>query len=214
MQPDKKKDTKMKFPQQNLSKKKFSLIEIFSLSGSILALIVSVFANIISIDSNKLSIQANNLATEANKIYKEELVLSHRPYLWAENLGYIIEENKSATELGSVLFTVINSPAKIDSSVLIYEVSNQTTNETKIITQFEPQNGILYPSANSQYTSIMGAGERKELLKYIDNGYIAKRICILHYKELSGIKNYYFKAKWIYNKPNHTWDLLDSPDAN
>ena len=49
---------------------------------SIAAIIIAFFANQIARDSNKLSLQANFLANQANDIYKDELFLTHRPYVW------------------------------------------------------------------------------------------------------------------------------------
>lgn len=139
-------------------------IESLALIISAIAIIVSLFANQLAKESNKLSIQANDLANEANNIYKEELTLTHRPYLWVENFAYLNENNLSVNEIGTVIFIVINSPAKVVSSKMVYEVISETSKEKIEIVRFTPQNGVLYPSEKTQYTSFIGAKERAELL--------------------------------------------------
>ena len=82
-------------------------IESLALIISAIAIIVSLFANQLAKESNKLSIQANELANEANDIYKEELTLTHRPYLWVENFAYLNEDNLSVNEIGTVVFILV-----------------------------------------------------------------------------------------------------------
>lgn len=193
------------------NKKLFS-VESLALIISAIAIIVSLFANQLAKESNKLSIQANELANEANDIYKEELTLTHRPYLWVENFAYLNEDNLSVNEIGAVIFIVINSPAKVVSSEMAYEVIN---GKEKIeIVRFNPQNGVLYPSEKTQYTSFIGAKERSELLNYIKNGFEAYRTCAVEYQMLSSDKKFSYKAKWRFDKNNHTWQLSEAPEAN
>lgn len=187
-------------------------IESLALIISAIAIIVSLFANQLAKESNKLSIQANELANEANNIYKEELTLTHRPYLWVENFAYLNEDNLSVNEIGTVFFIVINSPAKVVSSEMVYEVIN---GKEKIeIVRFNPQNGVLYPSEKTQYTSFIGAKERAELLNYIKNGFEAYRTCYVEYQMLSSDKKFSYKAKWRFNKNNYTWELSEVPEVN
>lgn len=189
-------------------------IESIALIISVIAIIVSLFANQLAKESNKLSIQANELANEANDIYKEELTLTHRPYLWVENFAYLNKDNLSINEIGTVIFIVINSPAKVVSSEMVYEVTGETNKEKIEIVRFNPQNGVLYPSEKTQYTSFIGAKERAKLLNYIKNGYEAHRICYVEYQMLSSNKKFFYKAKWRFNKNNYNWELSEVPEAN
>ena len=188
-------------------------IESLALIISAIAIIVSLIANQLAKESNKFSIQANELANEANDIYKEELTLTHRPYLWVENFGYSNDDNLSVNEIETVIFIVINSPVKIISSEMIYEVIN---GKEKIeIVRFNPQNGgVLYPSEKIQYTSFIGAKEKAELLNYIKNGFEAYRTCYVEYQMLSSEKKFSYKAKWRFNKNNYNWELSEVPEAN
>jgi hypothetical protein len=115
-------------------------IESLSIVLSVIAIIVSQLANQLAKESNKLSIQANEMANESNNIYKEELTLTHRPYLWVENFSYLNEDNLSVNDMATVVFIVINSPAKVVSSEMVYEVIK---GKEKIeIARFNPQNGV------------------------------------------------------------------------
>ncbi len=193
---------------------KLMSVESIALIISVVAIIISLFANQLAKESNKLSIQANELANEANDIYKEELTLTHRPYLWVENFAYLNEDNLSVNEIGTVIFIVINSPAKVVLSEMTYEVISETSKEKKEIARFNPQNGVLYPSEKTQYTSFIGAKEKAEILNYLKNGFGAQRTCYVEYQMLSSNKKFFYKAKWRFNKANYNWELSEVPEAN
>lgn len=203
---------KQRMPFKFWSNKKLFSTESSAVIISIFAILVSINANKLADESNKFSRQANELAKEANEIYKEELTLTHRPYLWVENFAYLNKDNLSVNDIGTVSFIVINSPAKVVSSEMVYEVVNDQ--EHKEITRFKPQNGVLYPSEKIQYTSFIGASEKEELLSYITNGAEAYRTCYIEYQMLSSAKIFSYKAKWRFNKNNHTWELSEVPEAS
>lgn len=181
---------------------------------STIAVIIAVQSNNIANRANDLSIQANNLALDANQIYKDELRLTHRPYLWIENFAFVNDENLLQVDPGKVMVLLINSPARIVDSEIKYFTQDILTDSTIVIATTQIQKGIMYPSDKTQVDASIGITERSQIQRYIANGHDIYRTCFVKYQPLTEEVQYTFEAKWKLNILDGKWEFFTAPEAN
>lgn len=204
-------DSQNLFPTINETKKSNWLILIPSLI-SIVAIIIAIFANQIARDANKLSIQANTLANQANEIYKNEIYLTHRPYVWIGDFAYLDEENSTVPDPSTVQLVVINSPARLVSeSYRHYAVKGDEIIE---IEKKYYNTRILYPSDKTQDTYTIEQSSQIKCKELLGNGYELFREAKIEYQMLSKKEKYKYEAKWKFNNSKGGWQLTDSPIAD
>jgi len=195
------------FPKLKISWKEWLPILI-----STIALIVAYFANTIAKESNKLSIQANSLANQANEIYKDELTLTHRPYVWVENHAVIDEKNAAISNPNTVQLMVINSPAKITFESHRHYMKKG--NETTEVEKREFNNRILYPSEKIQYTYTIDQNSAIKINKLLEEGFELFRESKINYQMLSKEEVYKYEANWKFEEESKSWKLTENPIAN
>lgn len=179
---------------------------------SIVAIIIAIFANQIARDSNKLSIQANTLANQANEIYKNEIYLTHRPYVWIGDFAYLDEKNNTMPDPSTVQIVVINSPARLVSeSYRHYAIKGDEIIE---IEKKEYDTRILYPSDKTQDTYTIEQSSQIKCKELLENGYELFRESKIKYQMLSKKEIYKYEAKWKFNNSQGGWQLTESPNAD
>ena len=132
-------------------------------------------------------------------------LLTHRPYVWAENFGYLDQNNIIVNPINKVMIKVMNSPAEITSQKYIYYVLNGKNR--KIIEEDNPTNSIKYPSDKVQYTHGVSNVTEDTASNLKDNEKLIRYIRI-EYKWLSSNRKYFFEGEWEYNKNNKVWDII------
>jgi hypothetical protein len=179
---------------------------------SIGAITIAIFANQIARDSNKLSIQANNTASQANEIYKDEIYLTHRPYVWISNHAFIDERNNAIPDPSTVQLVVINSPARIISeSHQHYAIKGDEIIE---IEKKEYKTRIIYPSERTQDTYTIEQSSQIKCKELLKKGYELFRESKIKYQMLSKKEIYKYEAKWKFNNSDGGWKLTGSPNAD
>ena len=133
------------------------------------------------------------------KLSKKDFSLTHRPFVWAENFGYIDDNNIMVRPAGEVLFKVINAPAFISKRTIIY------SNKEGEIACLVDGDIVLYPTDKVQYTHM--CLEVEKAIQDIKSKQIFREI-IIEYSWLSSENNYFFESKWEYSFENKDWQLL------
>lgn len=106
-------NTKENIKQENISKMKTSdWIAGISVLIALAALIISIIT----------SVKTNNLA---NKDY----LLTHRPFVWVENFGYLNNQNIIVNPLNQVMIRVLNSPANFIKEYFEYYIIDNEGNK-------------------------------------------------------------------------------------
>lgn len=118
-------------------------------------------------------------------------LLTHRPYVWAENFGYLDQNNIIVNPINKVMIKVINSPAEITSQKYIYYVLDGKNR--KIIEEDNPTNSIKYPSDKVQYTHGVSNVTEDTASNLKDNEKLNRYIRI-EYKWLSSNRKYFFEG--------------------
>jgi hypothetical protein len=137
--------------------------------------------------------------------WRQTFLLSNRPFLWVESFSYINDKNIIIPQMNTVVFKVLNSPAKIITGQIYYYILDENGNEKSLYDQ-PIKSEIKYPSDKVQYTHVANFNEgiitslkpKDQLIRYIR----------IDYKWLSSDRNYIFEGKWEYNTINHTWDTI------
>jgi hypothetical protein len=136
-------------------------------------------------------------------------LLTNRPYVWAENFGYL-ENEKVISPLDTVMIRIINSPAQITSESYIHYTFER--NKKTIIEEQSFFDRIIYPDEKSQYT-YRATKINEGLIGKLSTQEELYRLIRLNYKWLSSNRNYFFEGLWKYDKKDKTWKLI-SQKAN
>ncbi|MCK5471767.1 hypothetical protein KAI54_01100 [Candidatus Gracilibacteria bacterium] len=148
---------------------------------------------------------ATSSALIAYMTWNLSYLLTHRPYVWAENFGYLDQSNRIINPINKVMLKVINSPAETIYQEYSYYILGEENKET--IEKDTPTNSIKYPSDKIQYTHAVskvtrdlanGLKENEKLIRYIR----------IEYKWLSSDRKYFFEGEWEYNSKSEIWDII------
>ena len=156
-----------------------------------IAIVISVTSAIIAFVSWRLS--------------KRDFLLTHRPFLWVENFGYLDSNNIIIYPINEVMIKVINSPANILSETYSYYILRD--GNKKIIEEQKIGKSIKYPSDKVQYT-YTSAKVNQEIVNQLQDGEKLFRLIRVEYTWLSYEKKYFFEGKWEYNKNSRKWDIV------
>ncbi len=158
--------------------------------------IIALTAFILSIIT---SVKTNNLT---NKDY----LLTHRPFVWVENFGYLNDQNIIVNAINQVIIRVLNSPANFIKEYYEYYIIDNEGNKT-IIEKQEYLNQIRYPDDKSQYTNT-SSKVTERIVEALQEYQEIERIIRIDYSWLSSEKLYYFEAKWRLDKTSRTWKVI------
>jgi len=156
-----------------------------------IAIVISVISAIIAFISWRLS--------------KRDFLLTHRPFLWVENFGYLDKDNRIITPINKVIIKVINSPAHILLETYSYYILSD--GNKKIIEAQKIKESIKYPSDKVQYTNT-SAKVTQETVNQLQDEEKLFRLIRIEYTWLSYKKKYFFEGKWEYNKNGRKWDIV------
>jgi len=144
-------------------------------------------------------VKTNNLA---NKDY----FLTHRPFVWVENFGYLNDQNIVVSPINQVMIRVLNSPAKFINEYIEYYILDENGNKTTIEKQVY-KNQIRYPDDKSQYTNT-SSNITDKLFADLELSQEMERLIRIDYSWLSSEKVYFFEAKWRLDKKDKTWKVI------
>jgi len=113
--------------------------------------IISHWKEITTIIAIIVSISSVIFAYTSWRLSKKDYLLTHRPFLWVENFGYLDENQKIVQPVNQVMIKVINSPASILKEKYSYYTLDQNTKH--IINEQNIGKSIKYPNDNIQYTN-------------------------------------------------------------
>ena len=159
--------------------------------------IIALVALILSIIS---TVKTNNLA---NKDY----MLTHRPFVWVENFGYLDNQNIIVNPINKVMIRVLNSPANFINEYYEYYIIDNLGNKN-IVEKQEYENQIRYPDDKSQYTNTSSKVTEQKLIALNANQEM-ERIIRIDYSWLSSEKVYFFEAKWRLEKTTKKWKVIN-----
>lgn len=141
---------------------------------------------------------------KSNKIAKNDFILSHRPFVWAENT-----ENHSMNE---VILKVINAPAKILRQFYSYYTIDNQGNRFKIEEIEINNNEIKYPDRLTPYIQVSPMVDHNVIQK-LKSDQELERMIEIDYSWLSSKKNFAFKSKSRFDKESKNWKSLNQ-EAN
>jgi len=144
-------------------------------------------------------VKTNNLA---NKDY----LLTHRPFVWVENFGFLNNQNTIINPINQVMIRILNSPAILNKEYFEYYIIDHKGNKT-IIEKQEYKNQIRYPDDKSQYTNT-SSNVTEQKLASLNANQEMERIIRIDYSWLSSEKIYFFEAKWRLEKTSKTWKII------
>ena len=159
--------------------------------------IIALVALILSIIS---TVKTNNLA---NKDY----MLTHRPFVWVENFGYLDNQNIIVNPINKFMIKVLNSPANFINEYYEYYIIDNLGNKN-IVEKQEYENQIRYPDDKSQYTNTSSKVTEQKLIALNANQEM-ERIIRIDYSWLSSEKVYFFEAKWRLEKTTKKWKVIN-----
>jgi hypothetical protein len=145
------------------------------------------------------SVKTNNLA---NKDY----LLTHRPFVWVENFGYLNDQNIIVNPINQVIIRVLNSPANFSKEYFEYYIIDNKGNKT-ILEKHEYKNQIRYPDDKSQYTNSSSKVTEHKFASLTENQEM-ERVIRIEYSWLSSEKEYFFEAKWRLDKTSKIWKVI------
>ena len=174
---------------QNPKNKVDFWLPLFSLGLSLVAIGFSIVS----------FVKTNNLA---NKDY----LLTHRPFVWVENFGYLDNQNKIVNPMNKVIIRVINSPAILLKEYYEYYIIDNQDNKT-ILEKQEYEGHIYYPDDKSQYTNI-SSKVTDQILSSLQANQQLERIAKIEYSWLSSEKIYFFEATWRLDKQSKIWKIV------
>lgn len=145
-------------------------------------------------------------ATKTHNLASKDFLLTHRPFVWVENFGYLNNQNVIINPINQVMIMLLNSPAKFHREYFEYYVVDNMNNKTVIETQ-EYFGQIRYPGEKSQYTNTSGQVTTQTAQNLTANQEL-ERIIRIEYSWLSAEKEYFFEAKWRFDKTSQTWKVI------
>jgi len=158
---------------------------------TIIPIIISIIATVIALISWGLS--------------KNDFLLTHRPFVWVENFGYLNEQNILITPPKKVIIRVLHSPAQIISEEFSYFIMKNK--EKEYIEKQNYKNFIRYPDDKIQYINT-SAKIIDSLIDKLEEDQELRRFIRIQYKWLSSEKKYFFESEWRYDKKDKKWDTL------
>ena len=187
--------------QQSIKKdtKKSSSDEEKDNTSDLIAGISAFFALIALIISIVTAVKTHNLANK-------DFLLTHRPFVWVENFGYLNNQNVIINPINQVMIMLLNSPAKFHREFFEYYIIDNLNTKTVIETQ-EYQGQIRYPSEKSQYTNT-SSQVTIQTAQLLTINQELERIIRIDYSWLSSEKKYFFEAKWRLDKDSQTWKVI------
>lgn len=136
--------------------------------------------------------------------WRSSFLLTHRPFLWVENFGYLNEQKVIINPINEVMIKVLNSPAEITSGKYYYYILEGSNKKT--IDDQPMEKSIKYPSDRVQYTH--AAKVTEDIANKLKPTEKLIRFIRVEYKWLSSSREYFFEGEWEYNKSNKTWDTI------
>ncbi len=141
-----------------------------------------------------------------NDITNKDYFLTHRPYVWVENFGYLDNQNKIINPINEVMIRVLNSPATFIGEYYEYYLVDKQGIKTTVEKQ-EYKNQIRYPDDKSQYTNT-SSKVTEQLVNFLPPDQILERIAKINYSWLSSEKTYFFEAKWRFDTRDKSWIII------
>jgi hypothetical protein len=145
-------------------------------------------------------------ATKTYNLANKDFLLTHRPFVWVENFGYLNNQNIIINPINQVMIMLLNSPAKFHKEHFEYYIIDNLNNKTVIETQ-EYLGEIRYPSEKSQYTN-SSSQVTTQIAQALTINQELERIIKIEYSWLSSEKQYFFEAKWRLDKVSQTWKVI------
>ena len=170
----------------------FSTSDYIAVISALFALI-AIFISILS------AVKTHNLANK-------DFLLTHRPFVWVENFGYLNSQNSIVNSINEIMIMLLNSPAKFHKEYFEYYIIDNLNNKTIIETQ-EYFGQIRYPSEKSQYTNTSSL-VTPQIVQALTINQELERIIKIDYSWLSSEKKYFFEAKWRLDKVSQTWKVI------
>lgn len=152
-----------------------------------------------------ISVTSAIIAFVSWRLSKRDFLLTHRPFLWVENFGYLDNDKIIINSINKVMIKVINSPANILSETYSYYILSDSNK--KIIEEQRIGESIKYPSDKVQYTNT-SAKVTQGIVNQLQDEENLFRLIRIEYKWLSSKKKYFFEGKWEYNKNGGKWDIV------
>ena len=162
----------------------------------IVILIVAKIAFILSIISLK----------RTNKLAKTDFILSHRPFVWAENSEYK-DKNHMMNSINEVIIKVLNSPANIIREFYSYYTIDDQGNKT-IVEESEYGNIIRYPENNKPYL-IVSSEVSESIFQNLSSDQELERFIEIDYSWLSTDKRYIYKSNCRFDKNKNIWKSIN-----
>jgi hypothetical protein len=159
----------------------------------------AIFALVALIISIIATVKTNTLA-------KKDYLLTHRPFVWIENFGYLDNKNLVVNPVNQVMIRVLNSPATFLKEYYEYYIIDDKGNKT-IVEKQEYEGQIRYPDDKSQYTNTSSKVTDQIYLSLQANQQL-ERIIKIEYAWLSSEKTYFFEATWKLDKQSKTWKIV------
>jgi len=144
---------------------------------------------------------------KTNNLARKDYLLTHRPFVWVENFGYLNNQNIIVNPINKVMYMIINSPAKFHNEFIEYYIVDNQNNKTIIETQ-EFTGIIRYPSDKTQYTNTSSL-VTDQIVQGLNANQELERIINIEYSWLSSEKKYFFNSKWRLNKQNMNWKTVE-----
>lgn len=145
-------------------------------------------------------------AVKTHILANKDFLLTHRPFVWVENFGYLNNQNLIINPVNQVMIMILNSPAKFHREYFEYYIIDDLDN--KVIIDIQEYLGIIrYPSDKSQYTNI-SSNVTNQIEQNLTINQELERIIRIDYSWLSSEKRYFFEAKWRFEKNSKTWKII------
>lgn len=142
---------------------------------------------------------------------RQAFIVSHRPYVWANNFAVIDPEKKSIIEKHNIIaFRILNAPAKITRLEVRINIEN------KKIPDYTDRNIVRYPDdEKTQWTYAYSDEDFKTAISNMSDVDKAKlsRIIEIEYSALDGGKIYHYKLHQSFDPAVQQWKY-DSQEVN
>jgi hypothetical protein len=165
---------------------------------------IAVFSGILALIALCLSIVST---VRTNNLANKDFLLTHRPFVWVENFGYLNAQNIIVNQINKVMIMLLNSPAKFHKENIEYYIIDNQNTKTIIETQ-ELSGMIRYPSEKSQYTNTSSL-VTDQIVQGLNQNQELERIINIEYSWLSSEKKYFFKSKWRLDKQYKNWKTVE-----
>jgi len=141
----------------------------------------------------------------------ESFIVSHRPYVWANNYAAIDPDKKIMIPMhNAVAFHVFNAPAKIKRIEVRIDLAKEK------LLDYTQNNIVRYPDdTKTQWNHSFSYEDIKKQILILSDADKAKlfRFIDLEYSALDGGKIYYYKLKQSFDPAEQQWKY-DNQDAN